>query len=60
MNDDISNRISFYEKQFNNLINEIEKDDILKTIKGNHLAGILVQMKKEIDDYLLEVKKWVK
>tara|TARA_R100001377_G_C3111828_1_gene82881 strand:+ start:72 stop:245 length:174 start_codon:yes stop_codon:yes gene_type:complete len=57
MNDDISNRISFYEKQFNNLINEIEKDDILKTIKGNHLAGILVQMKKEIDDYLLEVKK---
>jgi len=56
MNDDISNRISFYEKQFNNLINEIEKDDILKTIKGNHLAGILVQMKKEIDDYLLEAK----
>lgn len=57
MDDNISNRISFYEKEFNDLINAIEKDNILKTIEGNHLAGILVQMKKQIDNYLLESKK---
>ena len=52
--DAIQKSISFYENKFNNLIEEIESDTVLKTIEGNHLAGILVQMKKQIDKYLKE------
>ena len=54
--DNIQHRLSFYENKFNNLIEEIESDTVLKTIEGNHLAGILVQMKKQIDKYLKENK----
>ena len=52
----IQHRLSFYENKFNNLIEEIESDTVLKTIEGNHLAGILVQIKKQIDKYLKENK----
>ena len=52
MSDTIQAQITHYEDKFNTLIMEIENDPILKTIEGNHLAGILVQMKRQIDDYL--------
>jgi len=52
MSDIIQAQITHYEDKFNTLIMEIENDPILKTIEGNHLAGILVQMKRQIDDYL--------
>ena len=51
-NDPIQERISSYENRFNLLVQEIETDEILSKIEGNHLAGILIQMKKQIDDYL--------
>ena len=54
--DNIQKSIALYEYKFNKLIEEIESDTVLKTIKGNHLAGILVQMKKQIDKYLEENK----
>ena len=50
--DIIQERISNYEIRFNLLIKEIETDEVLSKIEGNHLAGILVQMKKKIDNYL--------
>jgi hypothetical protein len=52
MSDIIQAQITHYKDKFNTLIMEIENDPILKTIEGNHLAGILVQMKRQIDDYL--------
>ena len=52
MSDMIQAQITHYEDKFNALVMEIENDVILKTIEGNHLAGILVQIKKQIDDYL--------
>ena len=51
-NDPIQERISSYENRFNLLVQEIEADEILSKIEGNHLAGILIQMKKQIDEYL--------
>ena len=51
-NDPIQERISSYENRFNLLVQEIETDEILSKIEGNHLSGILIQMKKQIDDYL--------
>jgi len=55
--DIIQERISNYEIRFNLLIKEIETDEVLSKIEGNHLAGILVQMKKQIDEYLNINKK---
>tara|TARA_R110000824_G_scaffold5663_1_gene25991 strand:- start:261 stop:443 length:183 start_codon:yes stop_codon:yes gene_type:complete len=55
--DIIQERISNYEIRFNLLIKEIETDEVLSKIEGNHLAGILVQMKKKIDNYLNINKK---
>ena len=52
MSDTIQAQITRYEYKFIALIMEIENDPILKTIEGNHVAGILVQMKRQIDDYL--------
>ena len=51
-NDPIQERISSYENRFNLLVQEIEADEVLSKIEGNHLSGILIQMKKQIDDYL--------
>ena len=50
--DPMQERITSYEIRFNLLVKEIETDEILSKMKGNHLAGILVQMKKQIDEYL--------
>jgi hypothetical protein len=54
--DNIQHRLFFYENKFNALVEEIESDDVLKKIEGNHLAGVLEQMKKQIDDYLKRSK----
>ena len=51
-NDPIQERISNYENRFNLLVQEIESDEVLSKIEGNHLAWILIQMKNQIDDYL--------
>ena len=51
-NDPIQERIRIYEIRFDLLVREIEADEILSKIEGNHLAGVLVQMKKQIDEYL--------
>jgi hypothetical protein len=53
----IEQRISHYQNRFIDLVADIEEDPILKTIEGNHLAGILVQMKTVIDEYLEQNKE---
>ena len=55
--DIIQERISSYENRFNLLVKEIETDEVLSKIEGNHTAGILVQIKKDIDEYLDSNKK---
>ena len=45
--DPIQERISSYENRFNLLVQEIETDEILSKIEGNHLAGVLIQMKNK-------------
>ena len=55
--DNIQHRLFFYENKFNALVEEIESDDVLKGIEGNHLAGVLEQMKNQIDTYLEGNKK---
>ena len=52
----VQHRLSFYENKFNTLMQEIEGDTVLKTIEGNHLAGIFVQVKNQINHYLKENK----
>ena len=54
--DKIQHRLFFYENKFNALVEEIESDDVLKKMEGNHLAGVLEQMKKQINHYLKENK----
>ena len=51
-NDSIQERISSYKNRFNLLVQEIETDEILSKMEGNHLAGVLVEMKEQIDEYL--------
>ena len=53
----IEQRISHYQNRLIDLVADIEEDPILKTIEGNHLAGILVQMKTVIDEYLEQNKE---
>jgi hypothetical protein len=48
----IQKRITEYQKQFDRLMNSIEKDRFLKKIPGNATAGIAVQMIKDLKDYL--------
>jgi hypothetical protein len=36
--------ITKYQKRFDKLMMDIEKDKILKTMPGNHTAGMAVQM----------------
>ena len=44
--------ITKYQKRFDKLMTDIEKDKILKTMPGNHTAGIAVQMVKSLKSYL--------
>jgi hypothetical protein len=53
----IEQRILHYQNRFTDLVADIEKDPILKTIEGNHLAGILVQIKAQIEEYLEQNKE---
>jgi len=41
-----------YQKRFDKLIMDIEKDKILRKMPGNHVAGIAVQMVKNLNGYL--------
>ena len=50
--DIIQERLSHYNDKFNTLVMEIEKDSILQTMEGNHLAGVLTAMKNQIEEYL--------
>ena len=53
----IESRLAKYELKWNQLVKEIEQDDILiNSIEGNHVAGILIQIKKDIEEYLEENK----
>ena len=44
--------INKYQSKFNRLMKSIEKDKILKKIPGNAVAGIAVQMIKDLKRYL--------
>ena len=44
--------ITKYQNKFDKLMIEIEKDKVLKTMPGNHTAGIAVQMIKSLKSYL--------
>ena len=44
--------INKYQKRFDKLMMDIEKDKILPTMPGNHTAGIAVQMVKSLKSYL--------
>ena len=44
--------ITKYQKRFNKLMIDIEKDKILKKMPGNHTAGMAVQMVKSLKGYL--------
>tara|TARA_R100000700_G_C3153481_1_gene131433 strand:+ start:244 stop:543 length:300 start_codon:yes stop_codon:yes gene_type:complete len=53
----VESRLAKYELKWNQLVKEIEQDDILiNSIEGNHVAGILIQIKKDIEQYLEENK----
>jgi len=43
--------ITKYQKRFDKLMMDIEKDKILKTMPGNHTAGMAVQMVKALYSY---------
>ena len=44
--------ITKYQSKFDRLMKSIEKDKILKKIPGNAVAGIAVQMIKDLKNYL--------
>ena len=44
--------ITKYQKRFDKLMMDIEKDKILQTMTGNHTAGMAVQMVKSLKGYL--------
>ena len=44
--------ITKYQKRFDKLMMDIEKDKILRTMPGNHTAGMAVQMVKSLKSYL--------
>ena len=45
-------RITEYQRRFDRLMSSIEKDRFLKKIPGNAVAGIAVQMIKDLKNYL--------
>ena len=44
--------ITKYQKRFDKLMMDIQKDKILQTMPGNHTAGMAVQMVKSLNSYL--------
>ena len=44
--------ITKYQKKFDKLMTDIEKDKILQKMPGNHTAGMAVQMVKSLKSYL--------
>jgi len=50
--DTMQKTITKYQKRFDKLMMDIEKDNILKTMPGNHTAGMAVQMVKSLNSYL--------
>ena len=44
--------ITKYQSRFDGLMKSIEKDKVLKKIPGNATAGIVVQMIKDLKNYL--------
>ena len=50
--DTMQKTITKYQKRFDKLMMDIEKDKILKTMPGNHTAGMAVQMVKALNSYL--------
>ena len=48
--------ITKYQKRFDKLMMDIEKDKILQKMPGNHTAGMAVQMVKSLKIYLKENK----
>ena len=50
--DTMQKTITKYQKRFDKLMMDIEKDKILQTMTGNHTAGMAVQMVKSLKSYL--------
>jgi len=50
--DTMQKTITKYQKRFDKLMMDIEKDKILQTMPDNHTAGIAVQMVKSLKSYL--------
>ena len=49
---DVQKTINKYQSKFDRLMKSIEKDKMLKKMKGNATAGIAVQMIKDLKNYL--------
>ena len=50
--DTMQKTITKYQKRFDKLMMDIEKDKILQTMPGNHTAGMAVHMVKSLKSYL--------
>ena len=50
--DKMQKTINKYQKRFDKLMVDIEKDKILQKMPGNHTAGMAVQMVKSLNGYL--------
>jgi len=55
--DTMQKTITKYQKRFDKLMMDIEKDKILQTMPDNHTAGIAVQMVKSLKSYLKANRK---
>ena len=48
----LQKRLNIYKSKFNDLIKEIEKDKIIKSLEGNGVCAILEAMKEDIKHHL--------
>jgi len=55
--DDIQEALNKYKSKFDDLIKEIENDELIKSMEGNGLCGVLEAIKNDIDNHLEENKK---
>jgi len=55
--DDLQKVLNKYKAKFDDLIKEIENDELIKSMEGNGLCGVLEAMQNDIKNHLEENKK---
>lgn len=50
--DKLQKRLNLYKSKFDDLIQEIEQDEIITSLEGNGVCGILEAMKEDIQHHL--------